>query len=139
ALLVGGGRSGESLLQVTSEIWPPPFFVVGVIDDDPQKQGTEVHGVPVIGTSDDLMDIVKESSVTDIIVAISGPMAPQMFKALLDAQQYGVEISRMPTVYEEVLGRVPIRLLESDWILRSFVDENRRSTFYDLVKRLMDL
>src|SRR5690606_20928124 len=75
----------------------------------------------------------------DIIVAISGPMAPQMFKALLDAQQYGVEISRMPTVYEEVLGRVPIRLLESDWILRSFVDENRRSTFYDLVKRLMDL
>jgi lipopolysaccharide/colanic/teichoic acid biosynthesis glycosyltransferase len=45
----------------------------------------------------------------------------------------------MPVVYEELLGRVPIRLLEADWILRSFVDENQKSGFYEAGKRLLDL
>jgi len=41
--------------------------------------------------------------------------------------------------YEDLLGRVPIRLLEADWILRSFVDEARVSAFYELEKRLLDI
>jgi lipopolysaccharide/colanic/teichoic acid biosynthesis glycosyltransferase len=45
----------------------------------------------------------------------------------------------MPRAYEELLGRVPIRLLEADWILRSFVDEQKVSGFYELVKRLVDI
>ena len=45
----------------------------------------------------------------------------------------------MPVVYEELLGRVPIQLLETDWILRSFVDQNKASRFYDLAKRFMDI
>jgi len=62
-----------------------------------------------------------------------------MFQALLDAQEVGVDIVRMPTVYEELLGRVPILVLETNWILRSFVDELRVSSFYLLVKRLLDI
>jgi lipopolysaccharide/colanic/teichoic acid biosynthesis glycosyltransferase len=45
----------------------------------------------------------------------------------------------MPRAYEDMLGRVPIRLLEADWILRSFVDENRVSSFYELAKRFTDI
>jgi lipopolysaccharide/colanic/teichoic acid biosynthesis glycosyltransferase len=45
----------------------------------------------------------------------------------------------MPAVYEELLGRVPIRLLETDWILRSFVDQSRASEFYELGKRILDI
>jgi exopolysaccharide biosynthesis polyprenyl glycosylphosphotransferase len=45
----------------------------------------------------------------------------------------------MPTVYEELLGRVPVQHLESDWLIRSFVDEARVSSFYEMGKRLLDL
>jgi lipopolysaccharide/colanic/teichoic acid biosynthesis glycosyltransferase len=45
----------------------------------------------------------------------------------------------MPILYEEMTGRVPIQHLESDWIIRSFVDEVRVSGFYDLFKRLVDI
>jgi lipopolysaccharide/colanic/teichoic acid biosynthesis glycosyltransferase len=37
------------------------------------------------------------------------------------------------------MGRVPIRHLEADWILRSFVDQARQSGFYELGKRLLDI
>jgi lipopolysaccharide/colanic/teichoic acid biosynthesis glycosyltransferase len=45
----------------------------------------------------------------------------------------------MQTIYEELLGRVPIHHLESDWVLRSFVDETRSDGLYELGKRLMDI
>ncbi len=45
----------------------------------------------------------------------------------------------MPLVYEEILGRVPILLLQSDWILRSFVDQSHAGGFYEVAKRLLDI
>lgn len=138
-LLVGGGKAGETLLKVIDDLWPPPFFLVGIIDDDPQKIGTEIEDQPVFGGSDMLLEIVERENVSDIIVAISGEMQGSTFQNLLDAQEGGIEISRMPVVYEELLGRVPIRLLETDWILRSFVDQSRASEFYELGKRILDI
>jgi lipopolysaccharide/colanic/teichoic acid biosynthesis glycosyltransferase len=45
----------------------------------------------------------------------------------------------MPVVYEELLGRVPIRLLKDDWLLRTFLDESHSSGSYEIMKRVMDL
>ncbi len=138
-LVVGAGNAGLTLLQVSNDLWPPPFFVVGIVDDDPEKLGKEVEGQPVIGSSEQLLEIVDQQNVSDVMVAITGEMKGQMFQALLDAQQLGVEIIRMPRAYEELVSRVPIRVLEADWILRSFVDEARVSGFYELVKRFLDI
>lgn len=138
-LVVGGGTAGAALLRVANDLWPPPFYVVGVIDDDPAKQNLEIEGHPVIGPSTKIAQVIESHAVSDIMVAISGEMQGHMFQALLDAQEYGIEIVRMPRAYEELLGRVPIRLLEADWILRAFVDDLRLSGFYEPIKRLMDI
>jgi exopolysaccharide biosynthesis polyprenyl glycosylphosphotransferase len=110
-----------------------------VIDDDPQKIGSEIEDYPVLGGSDRLLEIITKQDISDLIVAISGQMLGQMFQALLDAQERGIEITRMPVAYQELLGRVPIRYLETDWILRSFVDQARVNHIYEVLKRLMDI
>ena len=138
-LLVGAGETGQTLLKVFKNISPPPFFWVGMIDDDPDKMGMEKEGYRVLGSSEKLLEIISQERVSDIIVAISGEMQGRMFQALLDAQETGIAITRMPVAYEELLGRVPIRHLEADWILRSFVDQARQNGFYELGKRLLDI
>ena len=138
-LLVGGGKAGQALLRVTNDLWPPPFYLVGIVDDDECKIGTLIENYTVLGTSEKLLDLVEDNHISDIIVAINSELKSGMFQALLEAQERGVEIIRMPRAYEELLGRVPIRLLEADWILRSFVDENKVSGFYELAKRLVDI
>lgn len=139
ALLVGGGKAGETLLRVINGINPAPFHVVGVLDDDTEKIGTEIETYPVLASCDQLLEVVGEKGISDILVAISGEMRGTTFQTLLDAQELGVEITRMAVAYEELLGRVPIRLLETDWILRSFVDQNRAGGFYEFGKRLLDI
>ncbi len=139
ALLVGGGHSGELLLRAYNNLKVKPFMLVGIIDDDHRKLGTSIESCPVIGTGEQLLHLVEENDISDIIVAITGEMQGHLFQALLDAQEMGTEIVRMPTAYQELLGRVPILSLEANWILRSFVDEVRVSGFYLLGKRLIDI
>jgi len=138
-LLVGAGETGQTLLKVFKKISPPPFFWVGMIDDDPDKLGMEKEGYQVLGSSENLLEIIKLERVSDVIVAISGEMQGRMFQTLLDAQEMGIAITRMPVAYEELLGRVPIQHLEADWILRSFVDQARQNGFYELGKRMLDI
>ena len=138
-LIVGAGRAGTTLVQVIRESWPPPFFLVGMIDDDPQKLGTTIKGTQVLGSSRDLLKIVEDMKVTDLIFAITGEMCDEMFQALMQAEEEGIEVTTMPIYYEYLLGRVPIFLMPSDWILRSFVDEARAGGFFELSKRLLDI
>ena len=138
-VIVGAGRAGSTLVHVIKEMWPPPFYVVGLIDDDPQKLNTEVEGFRVLGGSQDLMTILEQQKVTDLIFSISNEMNGEMFQTLLKAEEEGVEVTTMPLVYESLMGRVPIFLLKSDWILRSFVDQAHANGFYEAAKRLMDI
>lgn len=138
-LIVGAGEGGITMLRVLNGLSARPFILVGVVDDDPLKLGKKVEGAEVLGDSGDLLTLVDEHGVSEIVVAILGPMQGAMFQALLDAQEGGVDVVRMPVVYEELQGRVPIHHLESDWILRSFVDQVRVSSAYLLFKRLIDL
>jgi exopolysaccharide biosynthesis polyprenyl glycosylphosphotransferase len=138
-IIVGAGKSGMALLEVLKDIWPQPFYLVGLIDDDPKKIGLKLCDYPVLGGSDCLLKVIEDEAITDLILAISGEMNGTMFQAILDAQERGIEITTMPVVYEDLLGRVPIFLLETDWIVRTFVDQARTSTFYEIGKRLMDI
>jgi len=137
-LIVGAGLGGRTLLRLYNEIWPKPFLLLGFIDDDRQKWSEKIEGLSVLGGGADLLGTIDSTGATDLIVAIQGEMNGSMFQSLLDAQEHGVDISRLAVVYEELLGRVPIEHLEADWLLRSFVDELRVSGLYLLGKRLVD-
>jgi len=138
-LIIGAGKAGETIAQVYKDLRPQPFFLVGFTDDDPKKIGKTVNGFPILAGNDRLLGIVDAEAVTEIIIAISGEMQGGTFQAILDAQESGVEVVPMPTVYEELLGRVPIHHLESDWLIRSFVDEARVGGLFEIAKRLLDI
>ncbi|HTX78493.1 MAG TPA: sugar transferase [Longilinea sp.] len=138
-LVVGAGKAGTNLVHVLQKINPSPFYLVGLVDDDPAKQKLAIADYNVIGNSSELLQIVERERITDLICAITGDMNSTMFQALLDAQERGVEVRTMPSVYEDLLGRLPIFLLKSDWILRSFVDEAQTGSFYEIGKRLIDI
>jgi len=138
-LFVGAGKAGHSLVDVYKKFSPPPFLLVGFVDDDARKQGKSYHGFAVLGTSDKLLEIIENYRVSDIVVAINGVIKGETFQAILDAQEREIEVIRMPIMYEELTQRVPVEHLESDWVIRSFVDQVRVSGVYELLKRLLDI
>jgi FlaA1/EpsC-like NDP-sugar epimerase len=136
---VGAGKAGMTLARVYAAAQPKPFSLIGFIDDDRRKLHTLFEGFAVVGTSRDLLTIIDQYRVSDVVVAITGEVQGGTFQVLLDAQERGVEVMRMPTVYEEITQRVPIHHLESDWIIRSFVDKLRVSGVFEASKRFVDI
>lgn len=138
-LIVGAGRAGSTLAEVYTKANPKPFLVVGLVDDDPLKHGAQIAGLPVLSNVDSLLEVIEALKVTDLVFAISGDIRPQIVETVLHAEEAGIEVHTMPVVYEELLGRIPVQLLNSDWLLRSFLDEAHMGDFYEFAKRLIDI
>ncbi|MEN6571440.1 MAG: sugar transferase [Anaerolineaceae bacterium] len=139
ALIVGAGNAGTAFFRSYQDLQTIPLRIIGFVDDDPQKAGSFVEGMPVLGRGKDLVEIIEKNQVTDVIFAITGELNPELFHALMEAAEKGVEISSVPILYEELFGRVPIFILQSDWILRSFIDQTHTTGFYESTKKLIDI
>ncbi len=138
-LLIGAGKAGQTLAELYHSLGTRSFNLVGYVDDDKKKVGKTICGLRVMGTSVHLLNLIDVYHISDLVIAINGEMAGTTFQTILDAQERGVEVTRMPILYEEMTGRVPVHHLESDWIIRSFVDGLHVSGFYELTKRVLDI
>ncbi len=138
-LVVGAGSAGKTLAEVYRGLRPQPFSLIGFLDDDPGKAGQELEGYPILACCKCLPEIVEKESISDVVIAITGEMSNETFQSILDTQESGVEMIPMPIMYEELLGRVPIHRLESEWLVRSFVNEVRVNGLFEIAKRLFDI
>jgi len=138
-IIVGAGKAGQTIAELYKKLDTRSFNIIGFVDDDRRKVGREFHGVKVMATSTQLLNLVDAYRISDLVVAINGEIEGTTFQTILDAQERGVDITRMPLLYEEMTSRVPVHHLESDWIIRSFVDGLQVSGIYELSKRLLDI
>ncbi len=138
-VIVGAGKAGRRIAEIINSTEGVPYRVLGFIDDDPAKLGTEIEGYSVLGDSDRYFDIIEENHVTQIIMAISNHLDEKIFDALSQSEERGIMVTTMPMIYEELLGRVPVHLLNTDWLLRSFYDMSHTSLFFEIAKRFFDI
>ena len=138
-IIVGAGKAGTRIAEIINTTEGVPYKVLGYIDDDPEKLGQKIEGYPVLGNSDRYFDIVEEYQVSQIIMAISNHLDEKIFDALSQSEERGITVTTMPMIYEELLGRVPVHLLNTDWLLRSFYDMSHTSLFFEIAKRFFDV
>jgi exopolysaccharide biosynthesis polyprenyl glycosylphosphotransferase len=139
ALIVGAGWAGKTILEAIQAHQSHQYRVFGIIDDDSSKHNSSVLGVPVLGDHQKLHQLIKDVYISEIILAITGQLSPEMFHTLLECHAAGIDIVRMPVLFEYLTGQIPIQHLPSDWILTSYVDAVRLNDLSRLGRRLLDL
>jgi FlaA1/EpsC-like NDP-sugar epimerase len=104
-LIIGAGTAAERLLRETQRDGAAEIFPVAVVDDDPEKRGMRLHGVPVLGTVADLRRLVQKCSATRIVIAIPSATRDEM-RAIVDAcLRTGLDFKIVPSIRELVDGR----------------------------------
>lgn len=68
-LIWGAGDAGELCLRYLLKETNPPH-VVGYVDDDPQKRGKKIRGIPVLGDRHHLDILIQLYNIMEVIVAI---------------------------------------------------------------------
>lgn len=111
ALVVGAGDAGALVVREMQKSQPLNLSPVCLLDDDPAKQGQQVHGVPVVGTLHDLPEVVETHRVEEVIIAI--PSAPGHVVRLVSdlCRQARVPFRTIPGMYDLIGGKVNVSRL----------------------------
>jgi len=127
-LIIGAGSGGQ---MVVRELQLNPALgvtAIGFVDDDPRKRGMGLLGLRVLGTTDQIADLLERHKPDDVVIAI--PSAPGELRARVVAacRERQIPVRTLPTVFEllqggvqltrqlrevqveDVLGREPVRM-----------------------------
>lgn len=98
-LIVGAGQAGALVLQELKRHTELGFQVVGFIDDNTSIYGERVHGIPVLGGSAQLAEVVQKHAVTHAILAIPSAPGQTVRKLNSTLQALKVQIKTVPGLY----------------------------------------
>ena len=83
AAIVGGGSAGAALLSELNDHVYSRFKPYCIIDDSCEKRDKRIHGVPVLGPIDQIDEILADTPVTDVIMAIQN-LTPERRREILE-------------------------------------------------------
>ena len=136
-LIIGAGKIGRQLAeQFAQERWTG-LTVIGFLDDDPAKTGKRFVDLPVIGKTDDVVDVVKAHHVDEVVFALPLRAHRALENLVLALQEYPVRVHVVPDYFDlayfkatiENYGGIPLIGLRDPAI----------DGFNRLVKRIFDL
>jgi len=106
ALLLGAGDVAEHLVPQLLLDPASPVQPVGILDDDPARRRLRVHGVPVLGTLDDLAQAVANTGADTVVVTVARADSALLREVDARASAAGVHVLVLPPL-DEVLRRGP--------------------------------
>jgi FlaA1/EpsC-like NDP-sugar epimerase len=126
-LIYGAGNAGLALLSELQQNQTLMCDVIGLIDDDPDKEGLELDGKPVMGTGKELASLVRKHAIKRVLIAMPSATGPQLVRILKLATDAKVEYKMVPglgelvqgtelgkqireVAVEDLLGRKPVQL-----------------------------
>jgi FlaA1/EpsC-like NDP-sugar epimerase len=107
-LIVGAGNAGEALLREIHRMPVIDYDVVGFIDDDPIKRGINIHGIPVLGSVDELPTICKERNIEEIAIAMPSASRRQLRHVIQVCEGTKIRFRTVPSITDIASGKLRV-------------------------------
>lgn len=111
-LLIGAGKAGQMILRDIKTAKELKDIVCCIIDDNPNKWGRYVEGVPVIGGRDDILSAVDRFKIEKIVLAVPSASAQEKRDILNICKETGCELKNLPGIYQFLTGEVRVSALK---------------------------
>ena len=110
-LLIGAGSAGQMILRDLKKAESVEEVVCCFIDDNPNKWGRYIDGVPVAGGRDSILESVKKYKIDKIFLAIPSATAEEKRDILNICKETGCELKNLPGIYQFLTGEVKVSAL----------------------------
>ena len=110
-MVIGGGAAGQTLIQELVNSRRFHTKVCCVIDDNPNKLGRMLEGIPIVGNRYDILPMASKYKINHIIYAIPATTGKNQKDILNICKETGCRLQTVPGVYQLVNGEVSISRL----------------------------
>jgi FlaA1/EpsC-like NDP-sugar epimerase len=126
-LIVGAGQAGSDILRDLRRNGNIGYRAVGLVDDDDRKLGIKIYGTKVLGTTEELSELIKQHGIECVLIAIPSAPGSVIERIISKCKQCNVDFRIVPGVeerlnrpvsvsqvrsvrLEDLLGRKPVQL-----------------------------
>ena len=103
-LVVGAGDAGQLVIRELQRNRPLGYTPIGLIDDDKRKKNLRVHGVRVLGTTDELTHILRDNRPDEVLIAIPSASGEVRQRIVTITREENVPVKTLPGLYELISG-----------------------------------
>ncbi len=107
-LIVGAGNTGEALLREIHRMTIAQYEVIGFIDDEPIKQGINIHGISVLGTVKQLPEICQERNIEEIAIAMPSATHRQLRRVIQVCEGTKIRFRTVPSITDIASGKLRV-------------------------------
>ena len=97
-VIIGAGDAGEMILREIRNNNSIDFKVIGFLDDNPRKHNVRIHGVKVLGNSEDLPRLSKEKKIDEALIAIPSAEEGSLLRITDLCRKAGVKYGMFPAM-----------------------------------------
>ena len=112
-LIVGAGEAGSLLLKEIRRQPHAAYRVIGLVDDDLEKKGMKLHGVPVLGTTSQLKSLIIANDIEDVIIAMPSADGKTLRHIMDSCKHANVTFKTLPSIGELIDGTLTISQIKN--------------------------
>ena len=103
-IVVGAGDAAQLMLKEMLRTPTLGYTPIGLIDDDPRKKNLRLHGIRVLGTTDELPHILRDRRPDELLIAIPSASGEARQRIVDIASAEGVVMKTLPGLHELIAG-----------------------------------
>lgn len=107
-MVIGAGNAGRIIVNDLISAKESMGKACCIIDDDPNKWGRYLQGVPIVGGRDDILASVEKYEISQILFAIPTASASERRDILNICQETNCELKSLPGMIQLVNGEVSL-------------------------------
>jgi FlaA1/EpsC-like NDP-sugar epimerase len=111
-MVIGAGAAGQMIVRDIMKSEQSTSVACCIIDDNPNKQGRYVDGVPVVGGRDAILAACRKYEIDRICLAIPSASAENRRDILNICKESGCELKTLPGLYQLANGEVSVRTMK---------------------------
>ncbi len=110
-LIVGAGDCGEKICREIINNLQLHQNIIGFIDDDPEKLGKKIHGIPVLGSVNDIKIVSQKTKADEALIAIPSASSKKIRKIIETCKGNGIISKIIPGYSELIDGKVTVNAI----------------------------
>jgi FlaA1/EpsC-like NDP-sugar epimerase len=103
-VIVGAGDAAQLILREMLRNPSLGYTPIGLVDDDPRKKNLRLHGIRVLGTSDELPQLLRERRPDELLIAIPSASGEVRERIVEVARRASIPVKTLPGLPELIGG-----------------------------------